>query len=52
MEGANVELFINGAAVAQATSDLAQTRLYGLIAIPGERAVVANFDNLEIRALE
>jgi hypothetical protein len=52
MEGANVELFINGEAVAQATSDLAQTRLYGLIAIPGEGAVVANFDNLEIRALE
>ncbi len=52
MEGANVELFINGEAVAQATSDLAQTQLYGLIAVPGERAVVANFDNLEIRALE
>ncbi len=52
MEGANIALFINGDPVTQVATDLAQTQLYGLIAVPEENAVIANFDNLEIRALE
>lgn len=52
MQGGNVELLINGESTALVRTDLFQTQLYGLVAIPSDTTVEAVFDSLEIRALE